>query len=344
MTTMTDELMVEEAVDQLESNVEANLLPYEECVITVLTGVKGSTKTTNLARIGMMAMSCWRRPTYSNIPIGGYIMGQYYEVEPLPDNFFVTYGRGIEPHSVIIATELGEYFNNQDWQSLQSKMGVSMFSQIRKLNLIIFGDTQFFHHLNPRLTEQVDCLIRCKDLYKTPWGKESHLRKGEEAILDYYDLTGDLSPDGKTARSEFQPNVISGKSYKSEVVYTKAYWEYFNSHKLVALENRFKKFYIEKEKVRVDPISGEAINETTAQQQVVGFLKKIFNDAAASDVEILKASDIYSMLYADGFNISQGRMGIAIKNLGVKGKYYSHHPQGNGVYYQVRDFKNREET
>lgn len=328
--------VIEKTSEQLEDKVSVTL-PYEEGLIVVFTGVKGSGKTANLAAVAMVAMAEWQKPVYSNLPIGGYLMGKYYEVSPLPDNFFVTYGRGVEPRAVIIVTELGEYFNNQDWQQLQSKMGVSMFAQIRKLNLHIFGDTQFFHHLNPRLAEQVDVLVRCQDLSKTPWGREHKVGKGVEALLEYFDLSGDVSPNGKSARSEFQPNVISGKSYKSEVAYIKAYWEYYDSHKLVALEQRFKKFYIEKEKVKVPELISEAANTAESTKSLRNFLTEVFNEAAKSGVAELKAQDVFQMVYADGFNVGQKELGMTVHALGIKSQYRSHCAAGQGTYYTVKE-------
>ncbi len=309
------------------SNKEATL-PYEEGFICVYTGVKGSGKDGCLARDAMRSMACCGKEVYSNLPMGGrlpgwynedgeYQEGQYYEVKPLPAQFFVTMGKGVPPRSVVCISELGKYFNNQDWQRLDSKLGIEMFSEIRKLNLYIFGNTQFFHHLNPRLAEQVDILVRVKDLSKEPWGKEHGLGKGEEILLDYYDLCGDFSDNGTCARSEFQPNVISGKSYKSEVVYLKAYWQFYDSHKLVGLQHRFQQYYIEKQKIKVNPITAETVNLAEAQNTLRKFLIKTVNDAVESGMEEIRVTDIQAMCYADGFDVSPAQVGIALKNLGL---------------------------
>jgi len=337
MTTQVDmEAPVEEQV-QYDNQVEATLLPYEEGVVAIYTGVKGSGKTNNLSRIAMFFLSCSNKKVYANFAIGGKIMGRYYEVLPLPDNFFVTYGRGVESRSVVIVTELGEYFNNQDWQRLQSKMGVSMFAQIRKLNITIAGDTQFFHHLNPRLAEQVDVLVRCKDLYKDPWGKDHKIGKGEESVLEYYDLSGDIAPDGKSARSEFNFQIISGKPYKREVVYTKAYWEYHDSHKLVALDQRFKKFYIEKEKIKVSPLEMSAVDHPSNTRRLRDFLSEIFNSAAQSGITEMVGRNIKDMLYADGFDVGDKEFGLALHNLGIRGIYRKSGEEGPGTYYKVKE-------
>lgn len=310
-----------------KSNVEADL-PYEEGWVCVYTGVKGSGKDGCLAREAIRAMSEYGKEVYSNLPIGGYNWGDYFEVKPLPGDFFVSFGKGVPPRSVVCISELGKYFNNQDWQRLESKMGVDMFGQIRKLNLYIYGNTQFFHHLNPRLAEQVDLLVRVKDLSKDPWGKEHGLGKGAEILLDYYDLCGDFSDNGKCARSEFQPNVINGKSYKSEVLYLKAFWEYYDSHKLVALETRFQQYYIQKEKIRVNPVTGESINITEQQNAFRNFLIKVVNDAVSEGVEELKIKDIHSMCYADGFDVTTAKVGIELKKLGLVTKYFRNHRDG----------------
>jgi hypothetical protein len=339
------------------SNEEATL-PYEEGFVCVYTGVKGSGKDGCLARDAMRLMSCCNKEVYSNLPMGGKLPGWYdydfeneeyiyhespnYEVKPLPDNFFVTLGKGVPPRSVVCISELGKYFNNQDWQRLDSKMGIEMFGEIRKLNLYIFGNTQYFHHLNPRLAEQVDLLVRVKDLSKESWGKEHYLGKGEEILLDLYDLCGDFSDNGKCARSEFQPNVINGKSYKSEVLFLKAYWEFYDSHKLVGLQHRFQQYYIEKQKIKVNPVTGETINLAEAQNTLRKFLIGAVNDAVESGMEEIRVMDIQSMCYADGFDVSPAQVGIALKNLGLATKYFRNREGKAGTWCYLKRIKTNE--
>ena len=124
-------------------------------------------------------------------------MGEYYEVQPLPNDFFVTYGRTIPRGSIIIVDELKEFFNRQEWFTTESKLGVSLFGQFRKLDFWLFGAMQFFHNLNTSVAQQVDVLIRCQDLHKTGWGHDLNVGKGVETYLNWFDLSGEASPDGK---------------------------------------------------------------------------------------------------------------------------------------------------
>jgi hypothetical protein len=321
-------------ISNLESNLERGLplsFPdYEEGLITIFTGMRGASKSCQLSRIAMMAMSCWRRPVFSDTPIGGYVMDKRYEVEPLPNEYFVTYGRNIPRGSVIIADEIGEFFNRQEWFTVESRLGTSMFGQIRKLDHWIFGALQFFHHLNTGVAEQVDVLVRCKDLAKTPWGRERHLRRGTESLLEYFDLSGWVSPNGKSARNPMHPQLITGLPYKKEVVYVRAYHKFFDTRLLVGLERKFQTFKIKKEVHKINP-RGEAKGELT------GWLANTINEAKAKGSELIKAGDIYASAHANGFAVSHMEIKNKLNALGITGRHFSAHPEGAGIYYEVKE-------
>lgn len=307
------------------------MVPYEDGYIIVYTGVRGSTKTCQLARIAMWSLAVLGRPTYSNFPIGGRIMGKYYETQPLPDNVFVTYAEDIEPRSVLIVDELQEFFDRQDWASVQSKFGQSLFAQIRKLNISIVGALQFFHYLNSRIAIQVDLLAKCKDLEFTPWGRDHNLGKGEEAEVEYFDLAGCFSPERKSARNPGHPHMISGEPYKIEAVYTKAFWEYFDSHKLTSLDQRFKRFYIEKtvQKVGVGVGQGGVTNS-----ELRDYLADVFYQAAQDGVKELKSSQVMDMVQRDGFESNYTEIGELLRRMGIA-KHHKRTAKGQGYYYIV---------
>lgn len=306
------------------------IAPYEEGLITIFTGMRGASKSCQLSRVAMMARSCWHRPVYSDMPIGGYICGKYYEVEPLPNEYFVTYGRKIPRGSVIICDEIGEFFNRQEWYTAESKIGTSMFGQIRKLDHWIFGALQFFHHLNSRVSEQVDVLIRCKDLAKSPWGRDHHVKRGTEALLEWFDLSGWVSPNGKSARNPSQPQLITGLPYKREVIYTKAYHEYFNTKLLVALERKFQTFKIEKTIHKINPMAEQ-------KAELSNWLGNLINDAYLKGKELVKAGDVYAAAHANGFSVSHMEIKNKLNALGIMGQHFAAHPEGAGIYYLVKE-------
>ena len=307
------------------------VVPYEEGYIIVYTGVRGSTKTCQLARIAMWSLAVLHRPTYSNFPIGGKINGRYYEAEPLPDNVFVTYAKDIPPRSVLIVDELQEFFDRQDWASVQSKFGQSLFAQIRKLNISIVGALQFFHYLNARIAIQVDLLAKCSDLEFTPWGRDHGVGKGVEAKVEYFDLSGCFSPERKSARNQAHPHMISGEPYKTEAVYTKAFWEYFDSHKLTSLEQRFKKFYIEKTVQKVGSNVGQGVG---ANSELRDYLADVFYQAAQDGVEELKSSQVMDMVQRDGFESNYTEIGDLLRRMGIA-KRHKRTATGQGYYYIV---------
>jgi len=227
--------------------------------IIVFTGPKGSTKTCQLVRFALMGLSLWNRPVFSDFPIAGYISGRYYEVQPLPDDALINYAEELPQNSMLIVDEMQEFFDRQDWSSVRSKFGVSMSQQIRKLGLTIVGAIQFFNYLNPRIVDQVDVMAKCIDLYFTPWGREESIERGVESHVDYYDLSGGIT--GRSARGEQSRYLISGSPFASEEVYTKALWEYFDTRKLTAVDQRFKRYRIEREVLTVSQRMSAAARE-----------------------------------------------------------------------------------
>lgn len=307
------------------------VVPYEEGFIIVYTGVRGSTKTCQLARIAMWSLAVLKRPTFSNFPIGGKIMGKYYETQPLPDDVFVTYAQDIPPRSILIVDELQEFFDRQDWASVQSKFGQSLFAQIRKLNISIVGALQFFHYLNARIAIQVDLLAKCKDLESTPWGRDHNVGKGVEASVEYFDLAGCFSPERKSARNPGHPHMISGEPYKIEAVYTKAFWEYFDSHKLTSLDQRFRRFYIEKS---VQRVSGGDGQRASGNSELRNYLSDVFFQAAQAGTKELKASQVMDMVQRDGFETSYTEIGELLRRMGIA-KHHKRTATGQGYYYIV---------
>lgn len=280
--------------------------------LIVLTGLKGATKTCNLVRLGLKSMIQWKRPTFSDFPFAGEILGQYFEVQPMPDDIFVTYGRGLPQFPVVITDELQEFFDRQNWASVESKLGVSAFQQVRKLGLTVIGATQFFHYLNPRLNDQVDILIRCNDMRFTPWGIGEDIKRGREALLEYYDLSGSVR--GKTARNPSNPHWISGEPFHEELVFTEPYWRFFDTRRLTAIEHRFRRYAIEKEVVRVDPLG----NRGTAQQDLNPAIDSIFGGLREKGKEHIKALELWNMLKADGFDISMKGLGEFMRDTGYE--------------------------
>lgn len=308
---------------EASTSTEMNVISMEngrnfyEKLIIVFTGLAGSTKTCQLARLGMIGRACWDVDVYSDTPIGGYIMGKYYEVEPLPEDALVSYASGIKPGSLLVIDELQEFFDRQDWYAVRSKMGVSMTMQIRKLGLTIVGAIQFLHYLNPRINDQMDILVRCIDLFFTPWGKQNQVQKGVEARLDYYDLSGGIT--GKSARSDRNPHFVSGDPYKSELVYAKAYWEYFATHRLTALEQRFKTYRIKKERIDLE-ISGNGVLERR-NNGGSGNRKEVNAELTTAIMKIManqdkiQAEEMAKMLHTAGFDFTPARLGGIVKDM-----------------------------
>jgi len=326
-----------EATQNPEEKEVLGQQPWVEKLIVVFSGLAGSTKSCQLARMAMMALSCWDMDVYSDFPIGGKIMGKKYEVEPLPDDVFINYGNSLKPGLkkkgvMIVADELQEFFDRQNWQAVSSKMGTSMFMQIRKLQLTVVGAIQFFHYLNPRINDQVDILIRCEDLFFTPWGKAQGVIKGTVARLEYYDLSGAIT--GKTARSPVHYHLITGDPYKREIVYSKAFWEYFDTHRLTALEQRFRTYRIKKEQREVDQPTQvlERSGKRRQQAELAGFLASIFNDYSDSGIEQVHAADVKKALHADGFTVNDSVLGNAINALGIQRERDGEHK----VVYNVK--------
>jgi len=307
--------------------------PYEAGFIAVFEGVRGSGKTCQLARCGMYYLAAEKRRVFSNFPIGGYVLGKYYETDPVPEQLFVTFGREIPPGSILIIDELQEYFDRQDWSSLQARMGGSMFAQIRKLNITIVGAIQFFHYLNSRIAVQVDCLVRCEDLSLSPWGYDHKVGKGVESVCRYFDLCGIFAGTGKTARDPLHPHWITGEPYKTQVVYNKAFWEYFDSHKLTALGERFKRYYIQKQSIRVtQQMDGSLVDHARALRDC---LVEVFNEEAGAGTQEIKASVLMEKVKGKGFNESFTAIGEALHRMGVD-KVLRQYKTSKGYYYQVK--------
>lgn len=317
---------VEDVVIESEHHSAKYGIPYEDATITVFVGLRGAGKTCKLAEVAMMSLALWGRPTYSDIPFGGYLCGKYYVTEPLPNNIFVTYAKGVPRGSVIVVDELQEFFDRQDWMTVQSKMGTSAFAQIRKLGLIIFGATQFFTDLNPRIARQVDYLLECQDLHYTPWGRDNDVPKGHVSLQRWYDLSG---RHGKSARSKLNPHMIDGEPYRQTIMNARALWEYFNTLKLTALNQRFQKFQIEREVHKVGGNGQVKGNGNGHRPEVLQFIADYLNDKyEAGQTKVRPNQIVTDALTQEGIDMNYRELGNAARALGVEIKRI-----GGTVYY-----------
>lgn len=297
--------------------------------LVVLVGLKGSTKTCNLVRLMLHAMAKWHRPVFSDFPMSGDQLGHHFESQPFPDDAFVTYCKNIPPNACVFVDEFQEFFDRQNWMSVESKLGTSVFQQIRKLGLTIFGATQFFNYINPRINDQVDILVRCQDMKYTPWGINEQIERGKEAYLEWYDLCGAIK--GVSARNPRNPHWVTGEPYYEELVFTKPYWKFFDTRRMTAIENRFRRYIVKKETRAVPGVGQVGVNQNIQPEEnkvrdaildIVAVLKQ------KGDKEV-KSGDLFNMLKNNGFNVNRQQMGYMMRNMGfeVKGEK-SHH-----VYY-----------
>jgi hypothetical protein len=215
-------------------------------------------------------------------------------------------------------------------------MGTSLFAQIRKLNIIIYGSTQFFSHLNGRIAEQVDYLLKFQDLHFSNWGRKYHIGKGIVAEQKWYDLSGQ---QGKSARNEFHPHLISGEPYRKTSFYMYAYREYFDSHKLTALNQRFQSFYLEKQKIKVPGDNGNGGNSKSTGQEnpeLKNYLISTFKKLRDSGTEYIKAGALFGIVRNDGFDIDLSQLGISLYKLGIE-KEYKRLEGERGIFYKVKE-------
>ena len=296
--------------------------------LMVLVGLKGSTKTCNLARFMLMAMGVWKRPVFSDFPMAGDILGVHYESQPFPDDAFVTYCQGIPRNSFIFVDEFQEFFDRQNWVAVESKLGVSVFQQIRKLGLTVVGATQFLHYLNPRINDQMDILIRCKDMRMTPWGINEGLERGKEALLEYYDLCGAIT--GTSARNPRNPHWVTGDPYYEELVFTKPYWRFFDTTKMTAIEHRFRRYVMNKEKREI-PQPNKPDTQTGQSNELRAAILKIMTGLKEAGAEEVKSGDLFKMVNNDGFNTNVRAMGELVRNMGYKVKAH------RGTFYYQFD-------
>lgn len=320
-----------------ETNFYRERIPYLPLLnVMILTGPKGSTKTCNLVRFGIMAKQVWKRPVFADFPYSGDILGEHFEPKPFPDDAFVTYCKDIPRFAVILVDELQEFFDRQRWMTVEEQMGVSVFQQIRKLGLTIIGATQFFHYLNPRINDQVDWLIRLTDMRLTDWGRGEGIVRGREALAEHYDLGGIWNP---SARHPSNPHWISGEPCDEELIFTEPYWRFFDTTQITAIEHRFISYKIKKEKR--DVLWGDLPkrNDDELEQAVMS----IVNETNKNGRESIKAGELLNMLKTDGFDASFPVIGKIMAKFGIE-KKFENKSTGHGFYYQVKDFKGREET
>lgn len=285
----------------------------------VLTGLKGAGKTCNLVRFGMMALASWKRPVFSDFPFGGDLFGQHYECEPLPDDALINYCRDLPAYPVIILDEIQEFFDRQDWMSTKSKQGISLAQQIRKLGILIIGACQFFHYLNPRLNDQVDILVRCEDLSFKDYGIREDLRRGRVSILQWFDLSGALT--GRSARNEGNYHYVSGEPYIEELVFTEPYWEFFDTRRLTALEQRFMKYVLEKKVMKIPTTDDE--KPRSESDELIKTIVDIY-DSREDKTKGILATPFKRMLEADGFRLNTRDLSATLRRLGFSDRGTHH--------------------
>lgn len=285
----------------------------------------------------MRAQGVWKRPVYSDFPYSFRWKNpqtgeeHIFEPEPLLDDVFVTYLKDIPPYSILIYDEMQEAFDRQGWMSVESKVGMSVYAQIRKKRVTVVGATQFFHYLNPRLNDQVDILIRCQDMRFTPWGIAKGIKRGREALLKSYDLSGAIT--GRSARHPSNSHWVSGEPYDEELVFTEPYWHSFDTLCITNIQHRFISYQIKKEKREIlsDTYTGHSRSQSSKELQVA--ITTIFNEAVARGEKQLKSGEVLQMLKTDGFRIGFEVMGNQIRDMGIQ-----KNPQTRGgVYYIVKE-------
>lgn len=300
---------------------------YSLLNLMVLCGMKGATKTTNLVRLGLKAQIQWNRPVFSDFPYKAEICGRTYVPEPMPDEVFVTYGKGIPRNAVLLCDELQEFFDRQSWMSVESKLGVSVFQQIRKLGFLVIGATQFFAYLNTRINEQVDILVRCRDLRLTPWGINEGIKRGREAILEYYDLCGAFDVRG-TARSPRNVHFVTGEPFAEELVFTEAFWKFFASDRLTAIEHRFRKYELRKER-RVVSASFGGPECSPREAEAKDAISSLVGELKGTTSELIRCGGFNDILRGRGHNISMALQAKIMKEIG----YESFKQGGNNRYW-----------
>lgn len=289
------------------------VLPFINFIL--LTGPKGGGKTSLLVRFAITAHFLWRVPVFADFPIAGMVGGKYFEVQPLPGDVFINYGRDIPPGSVLIVDELQEFFDRQNWQQVAQKFGTSMAQQIRHLRIVVVGAMQYINYLNPRINDQIDLMIKCQDLRFTEWGITGGIGRGKESILHYFDLCGGIDING-SARNPFNPHIISGPPYRQSLLYIKAYREYFDTTRLTAIENRFRQYQIKKEKIQVSP-TGE-MDSGSVDETTVDLIRMCLDDAANDGKDRVNASDILGRLKARGKQMTAAQLGSTISQMAVE--------------------------
>lgn len=241
--------------------------PDDLSLFIVVVGVRGSGKTLLLTELQEYSLrqaalirlirECKKKPklfpkrktrVFSNYPLKYFLKPDKLDVDRL-----VAWKK--EYHDCwIYFDEIGEQFDNQDWQNQGAKMINKGVVVMRHRNISFASSLQSFDTLNNRLKWQTDVIIKCRDLCFTPWGRANNLKPGEVISTLWLDKSG----------------VMTGYSYEESHRYYqmkfmgKRVWKDYDTtfeHDLMEMSS---KYQIERNVKKMD-LHGNVINVNSDQ-------------------------------------------------------------------------------
>jgi|GEM_PF-1552481 hypothetical protein len=104
--------------------------------------------------------------------------------------------------------EIQNFFGSDKYMTMYNSLITKYSMQRRKLNFGINYTVQSWNWIDPRLRQLTHFLTVCKDLSRTPWGKEAGLKRGQLIDLVTYDCKGFITGEEWTPLKHFNLNIL----------------------------------------------------------------------------------------------------------------------------------------
>lgn len=248
--------------------------------------------------------------------IPGFRKPFYLKPKPLDIEKLITWDK--EYHDGhIYWDEIDQNADRQDWMNTVSKLlnaGVKLF---RHRNLSMTCSLQELDELNIRLYKQADIIIKCRDLFRTPWGRSHGLEPGEVANTVWIDKSGMLTGYSFQEKSIVYPMKFMGKRFHTN----------YDTHghrdmDVVGSKTKYRLKLPVKEIVSAEVLAQESQDREALKQAVAFFAYGSPGDKPFSTELFQKASEL-------GFNASRNVAGRMLKELGAVSESYGNYMRYN---------------
>src|SRR4030043_322016 len=218
-------------------------MSYDNCYIGGFVGPKGSGKSLTLACAIVWALQSGRT-VWSNMKVrtGPALLNRktfidgskmvYRETEPLNWDLLYMLDESMVEGMVAI-DEMSYFASSRQSMDTRNRLINTCCRQARHRSLDFLYTVRAFGWVDSYLRAETDFLVTCDDLSYSGWGRDNHVSGGTVIRQRYYDLSGLMTGHPVDFLNP------GAKPYKTCLFYGTPYWDCYNTHEIISIEEAF---------------------------------------------------------------------------------------------------------